>query len=470
MTEWNLTETQTGNLALGGHEIEELMEEYGSPLHVVDAARLEANARDFQARPHGSSKGCEVYYSYKSNPIPGVLQKLHAEGIGAEVISEYELWLALKLGVPPEKIVYNGPAKSPASVRESLVRGIGLLNFNSREEIAFTAHLARTLGTRPRVGIRAVVPGGWGGQFGEPIETGAAFQAFSEALHWPDLNVVALHAHRGGEIATAEQLDAFVDGVLAFADTLYARLGLSLEILDFGGSLACPTTSPLDYRQLRLNRAFGSDLLPRSPREVLTISEYTRLLLQRVEDHYHRAGRPVPRIFVEPGRSMTANTQLLACRVTNVKRSAKLPHAILDAGINVAASCQSTYHQILPLGRARSIRRETYRLVGPICTPSDVLYWGWELPELVPGDALAIMDTGAYFVPFATSFSFPQPGVVMVDGDEVVPLRRAERFEDLVGLDMTPLSAVEDADLAAAAKEKDEEKVARPRRLRPAGG
>ena len=82
--------------------------------------------------------------------------------------------------------------------------------------------------------------------------------------------------------------------------------------------------------------------------------------------------------------------------------------------------------------RERALR---YRLAGPICSPGDVLSWSALLPELAIGDALAIMDAGAYFVPFATSFSFPRPAIVMVDGSDVHLLRRAETFEDIIALD-----------------------------------
>jgi len=169
MSLWNLSRDASGVLCLHGVDLRSLLERYGSPLHVVDAAKLDANVAAFLQTPAGSERGCEVYYSYKTNPIPGVLRRMHAQGIGAEVISAYELWLALKLGVAPEDIVYNGPAKSEASLVQAIEQQIGLLNFNSRDEIAPFAALARRLGKRPRVGVRVAVPGGWAGQFGESL-------------------------------------------------------------------------------------------------------------------------------------------------------------------------------------------------------------------------------------------------------------------------------------------------------------
>jgi diaminopimelate decarboxylase len=280
-----------------------------------------------------------------------------------------------------------------------------------------------------------VVPGGWSGQFGEAVTTGAALAAYAEAASHPELEVSSLHCHLGEEISTASQLLAFVDRVLAFVDVLYAKLGIEVKSLDLGGSLACPTTTPLTREQVERNRDLGLRLTPRLPASVLSIPGYLETLVTRVESHFRSVGRARPRIFLEPGRAMTANTQLLLCRVALVKHGGELPHVILDAGMNVAQSCQDEYHQLFVAHAPRSDRRRLYRLVGPICTPGDILYYGWELPELAPGDVLAVMDSGAYFVPFGTSFSFPQPAIVRVENGQTTLLRRAERYEDLISLD-----------------------------------
>jgi diaminopimelate decarboxylase len=102
---FGLGQNEQGALTLASVKLAELSNTWGSPLHVVNAARLRDNARRFMS----AAPACEVFFSYKTNPVPGAMKELHALGIGAEVISEYELWLALKLGVAPSKIVYNGP-------------------------------------------------------------------------------------------------------------------------------------------------------------------------------------------------------------------------------------------------------------------------------------------------------------------------------------------------------------------------
>ena len=432
---WGLGRGADGSLQLGNVTLAALCEQHGSPLHVVSGARLRENAKRFQGAQAAVGAESEVFFSYKTNPIPGVLRELHDAGVGAEVISHYELWLALKLGVPPNKIVYNGPAKSEASIRQAVELGIELLNINHHEEIAVVARIAAELGKKPRVGVRATL-GGWAGQFGTPVAGGRALGVFEAALATGCLDVVGLHVHRGGMIDSESELDGFLDELLAFADELRTRLGLRLEILDVGGSLASRSVRSLSARELRLNRTFFRELVAPEPSRGLGIEAYSRLLRERISRHYRQLEQPVPRVFCEPGRSLSSDAQLLLTRVLSIKTEGERSFAILDAGINLAESCRSEYHQVLVASAALARPRRIYTLVGPICTPGDTLRWAVSLPELAVGDTLAIMDAGAYFVPFATSFSFPQPAIVMLDEGGVRPLRRAETFDDLVSHDI----------------------------------
>jgi diaminopimelate decarboxylase len=445
LSTWRLSRDRSGLLSLDGFVLGELSERWGSPLHVVDGVRLAANADRFVARPVGAMRGCEVFCSYKTNPVPGLLRILHSRGLGAEVVSAYELWLALRLGVDPSRIVYNGPAKSEDSIVLALSREVGLINVNTRSEIALLASLARTMGKRPRVGIRVVAPGGRGGQFGERIETGAALEAFRMALDFPELEVVALDAHYNHELASRAQLDGFLSALLAFTDELHERLGLDLDILDIGGNLACPTVSSLSRSAWQLALTFGCDPVPRPPNSVLSIEAYVERVCERVERHYAARRRFAPRIFLEPGRALMGDAQTLLCRVLAVRdRDEDGTHwAVLDAGINIAEAVKNEFHQLFPLAVRAGTSERVYRLTGPSCTMGDLLYPAWRLPELAVGDGLAIMDSGAYFVPYATCFSVPRPGIVLVANGREDLIRRAETFDDLVALDANDAYASE---------------------------
>jgi diaminopimelate decarboxylase len=398
-------------LRLEGLALHDLLGRFGSPLHVVHAAALDRNVQAFQGAG-------DIFYSYKTNPVPGVLRRLHARGVGAEVISPYELWLAERLGVPGSRTVFNGPAKSGEAVARAVARGV-LINLNHREEIDAVARVAESVGRTARVGVRVVTRRGWSGQLGLRIDGGEALAAFEAALAKPRLRVAALHAHFGPPLRSRSALCGFVDELLRFCDVLHARLGVSPELLDFGGGLALPSVTE--------NGAMRSKL---------SVREYVRTIASRVARHFRRARREHPRIALEPGRALTGSAQLLLTRVVS---SRDVPggrsYLMLDAGTNLAGAMRFESHRVLPVSRAGAAPSHRYALVGPLCSPSDVLAEGVRLPRLAPGDSLAILDAGAYFVPYQTNFSFPRPAIVIVERGRARLLRRAERFADLVAFD-----------------------------------
>lgn len=433
---WDLEVTETGRLAHEGMPLSSLRERWGSPLHVVLASRLRRNAQEYLASGASGPVRADVFYSYKTNPVPGVLRLLHQAGVGAEVISEYELWLALQLGVPPQRIIYNGPAKSTASIWKAIQSDLLLLNVNHREEVEIVASAARHLGRRPRIGLRVSTSASWAGQFGSSLSNGEAARTAREIHATGVLDLCGLHAHLGGMLRSVTQVRRQAQEVLAFADHLHDDLGIDVSMVDFGGSLATPTVTPISSVERRLNSALLLDLATPIPEKTLTIREFVESFADAVATHYRRTGRSPPRILLEPGRSMTGNCQLLIATVVAIKSASRPPEsAILDAGINIAEAMRSEYHHVFACDRMKDVRTQSVRLTGPICSPGDVLRWSIMLPEPRVGDALAIMDAGAYFVPFATSFSFPRPAIVMLDGGEETLLRRAETFEDIVALD-----------------------------------
>lgn len=426
---WRLRAGLDGGLSLRGHPLATLARLHGTPLHVYDALALRSNVR--------AMAGVEVFYSYKTHPLPTVLRDLHRQGVGAEVISELELDLALRLGVDPDRIIYNGPAKSEASLYTAIERGILLLNLNHREELPQILRIARELGRTVRMGIRVTGRGGWTGQFGTPMAGDAALRLFETVLAQPEISLVGIHAHRGALLHHEAELDAYLDELLGFVEGLHRRLGWSPELLDVGGSLGVASVQSISTGAMRLARGFGVPIQAPELRGRLSPAAYAGRLRQRVTQHFQRQGKAVPRIVVEPGRSITGNTQMLITRVVSLRELEDGSGlAILDAGINLASILAHERHQIFrvdPPEPGRALQR--YRLVGPICQPGDVIAQALMLPRLQVGDHLVIMDAGAYFEADSTVFSFPRPATLRVDGAALQLARRAETATDIFARD-----------------------------------
>jgi diaminopimelate decarboxylase len=354
-------------------------------------------------------------------------------GAGAEVISEHELWLALRLGVAAEKIVYNGPAKSDESIETAINSEILSLNINHLEEMERIKKIARRLQKPVNVSLRIAFHSGWTGQLGIPENM--AIPAYRSALSTDVFDVVGFHCHRGVAIRTGNDLAAHLGQVLRLLGTLKDELKFSPAILNLGGSLGIPTVRPLSSSEQRLAMRFFVDYTPPNPEETLSPKEYAHQVIKTVVDHFQGRGEAIPRILIEPGRALTGNSQLLLCKVVTTRADDFFTYGILDAGTSIADYLRSEFHQIFPL-MDENASRKLYRLAGPICHTGDTIRFACRLPELADGDALAIMDSGAYFVPEGKSFSFPQPGIVALDstGSDFL-LRSRETHDHLIELD-----------------------------------
>ena len=127
---WRLAINQHDHLVCGGADLVELARQYGTPLHIVDEGGLRGNYRAFVDAFRLTYPEVSVFYSYKTNCVPGVLAILNEEGCGAEVVSPYELWLATRVGVPMSHIIYNGAQKSMNDLSEAIRHGVGLIKFD----------------------------------------------------------------------------------------------------------------------------------------------------------------------------------------------------------------------------------------------------------------------------------------------------------------------------------------------------
>jgi diaminopimelate decarboxylase len=262
--------------------------------------------------------------------------------------------------------------------------------------------------------------------------------SFRRAKDIENIELVGIHAHRGIKIREASEIRSHVKEILDFTRQLKTELGFSPRILNFGGSLSSPTVKSISELDRRMSVTFLAEVSPPDPDDCLSITDYTSLVLEMVYRHCENSGTDAPVVFFEPGRAMTSNTQLLLCSVMNTKESPDdFTYAVLDGGINIAEAASTEYHQIFLANKFNLQNKITYRLVGPICTPGDILYYAKKLPRLESGDTLAIMDSGAYFVPFETSFSFVRPKIIMLQDGKVELVREAEDFSGMVQRDVT---------------------------------
>lgn len=414
----NFSRDGGGVLHVGGLPLTDLAEEFGTPLFVYDAGVMRRTYRALRAALAGFA---EIDYSVKANPSPAVIRVFHEEGAGAEIASGAEFAAALAAGVPPEKILFAGPGKGAADLDRVVAGGIGEIHLENREEIVRVAVAAERHGVTVRVALRinpgATAQGGAMRMGGKPSPFGFDEEEMEAAIDAVEaqgpLRLVGLHLFAGTQGLKAETLLGQWAYGLGLAARIAGRTGRPLETIDLGGGLGIPYFSGDAALDLDMLRAGMPDL-------IATLRADPSL-----------AGA---RVVLEPGRYLAGPAGLYVARVLAVKESRGSRFVITDGGMHHHLAASGNLGQIVkrdfPLVAVTETggARAATAVVGPLCTPLDMLARAALLTPLAEGDLVAVLQSGAYGLTASpTGFlSHPMPAELLVDRGAATVIRPSE--------------------------------------------
>lgn len=378
--------TIEGELAVGGARVSEIAREFGTPLFVYDASVLEAKWTKLRdALP----SRVEIYYSVKANPNPAIVQEFLSRGAGVEIASEGELRLALSAGCPGDRIVFAGPGKRDFEIRAFLEAGGGEIHVESLNEarrlVALCDELEQDASAAVRINPSSEAQGGAMRMGGKSAPFGVdeeEMKGVVDALQTSSrVRVTGVHIFAGTQILDAEILATQYRKCVELAGTIAPWLKGPLATVDFGGGLGIPY--------------FEGD----SELDVASFGAWVRELVDSLDSEIFGGTR----LLVEPGRYLVGEAGVYVARVVDVKTSRGKKYAVLDGGMNHHLAASGNLGQVIKrnfpvaaLGRMGESAREKVDVVGPLCTPLDVLVRGAELPPLAVGDLVGVFQSGAY--------------------------------------------------------------------------
>ena len=447
--EWGLEADAEGRLTIGGTRAVDLAREFGTPLHVLHEDRLEASAARFRRSWEASCPGpVSVHYAFKCNAVPAVVEAARRGGLKAEIMSPFELDLAFRLGYDGEDIVVNGPGKTAAFLRGTVDRGVRLINVDSLAEIALLDEIARAAGRRADILVRVnpdVVPPGMnagsatgsrkGCAFGLDLEGGEAGEALRLVAAKPGVRFRGFHFHVGTGIRDAGVYVRVLDR-LAPLFRAARESGCRVDVLDVGGGFASPATREMTSRELLVYQGVGRLPAAADVSRCATFEDFAGAVGRAVRRIF--AGAEPPELIAEPGRTIAGPNQFLLLTVSQVKVRPKVRTWVVTDGGLGTVTLPTFYerHEVLLADDLRRPRTRRVTIVGPVCFASDIVYRNIPMPEVRPGEVVAVMDSGAYFIAQESSFGFPRPAVVAVSGGRPRLVRRRETFEDLTARDV----------------------------------
>ena len=397
--------------------VKKLAEKYGTPLYIYSYNTLSRHFRAyddaFNDYPH------IICFAIKSNSNTAILRLFAKNGGGADIVSGGELYVALKAGMKPEKIVYAGVGKTEDEIRFALKSKILMFNVESEDELRGIDRVAGKMERRAPVALRInpdidpethpyVATGLRRHKFGIPIEE--ALEYYRLASRLKNINVIGIHKHIGSQIT---RISPFVDAlkrILLLIDKLSIQ-GVKIYYLDIGGGLG------ISYR----------DEEPPVPKDL------ARNLIPLLN------GRKLT-LIMEPGRSIVGNAGILVTKTLYLKKGEEKEFIIVDAGMNdlIRPSLYGAYHHLLPVVRKK---RNTILcdVVGPICESSDFLATERELSRVKQGEYIAVMGAGAYGFSMSSNYnSRRRAAEVLVKGSEHFLIRERETYSDLIRNEKIP--------------------------------
>jgi diaminopimelate decarboxylase len=358
-----------------------------------------------------------ICYAMKANSSLALCKMLAEAGSGADVVSGGELFRALRAGMVPSRIVFNGNGKTVEEMRLALEHDILMFNVDSESELYALDRVAGEMGLTARIALRVnpdinprthpyISTGLRENKFGIPIER--ALEYYRKVRSLRNVEVIGVHKHIGSQITELSPFIESLERIVSLVEELH-REGLTLRYIDMGGGIGI---------------TYDGEQPP-------SFEEYAGAIQPLVA----RAGCT---LIVEPGRVIVGNAGILVAKVLHVKKTPAKTFVVVDAAMNdlIRPSIYGAFHRIIPVQEAGQGETMVADVVGGICESGDFFARGRTIPHVQAGDLIAILSAGAYGAAMASNYnSRPLIAEVLVDHEQMKIIRRRQTYEEMIALE-----------------------------------
>ena len=426
MTDNNI-EIKERRMKFAGHDVTDLADRYGTPLYLMDEARIRENCRRYTDCLDIMPEGSMILYAGKACCFKDMYRIITEEGMGADVVSSGELFTALSAGFDPSKLFFHGNGKTDTDLECAVNEGIGYIVCDNEDELYALSAVASycrktqkillrlTLGIDPHT-HKKIRTGGIDSKFGSLICDGTAERLAVAASHMDGVELCGFHCHIGSQIFDAQPFVDAAEIMSEFCAGLYRNHGIKTKILDLGGGFGVPYTD--------------SD-------PELDVRSTVRSIVDEVKRRFGDVA--LPAIMLEPGRSIVADAGLTVYTCTSVKNAGKTSYVAVDGGMpdNPRFALYEASYKVRNVTRAAEEGIRLYTIAGRCCESGDLIQKNVSLPETKRGDFIAVETTGAYNYSMASNYNrLPRPAVIMLDKNEEHIVVRRETFGDILDNDL----------------------------------
>lgn len=427
----NMNVNDRGHLEIGGIDAALLIKEYGSPLYILDEQVFRKNCRKFRDAFAALGDSLVIYAS-KTLSCLAACAMVKEEGLGLDVVSGGELYTALQVGFPLEKIYFHGNNKTKDELRFAVSNNIGRIVVDNLWELHILNQVCRELNKtqdimlRVSPGIEAhtheyIKTGQIDSKFGFTLSNGQAMEAVHEIVKTPGVNLIGIHCHIGSQIFEMESFSHAAEVMVGFMSEIKQACQLDLDELDLGGGFGIYYSNGDEPGQAR---------------------EWAEAVMNTVNSKCSSKGLKMPRVIVEPGRAISGPAGTTLYTVGSIKDIPGIrKYVSVDGGMtdNPRPILYQAKYEAIVANKADQEASETVSIAGHCCESGDMLIWDIELPEIESGDILAISATGAYNYSMASNYNkFSRPAMVLVNNGTADVIVRRETYADIINNEVLP--------------------------------
>ena len=417
---------EEGILEIGGCNLEEISNIYGTPLYVYDESTIREICKEFVNEFKQSYPNSHISYSSKAFSSPHLTKILEDENLGIDVVSGGELSVLQYSKFPSNKVNFHGNNKSYEELKQAVDWDIETITLDSFDEISLLNKIASESSKTQKVLIRVspsvdpkthilTTTGTLDSKFGFPIETGQAEEAIKLTTKMSNLDLQGIHFHLGSPIFETKPYVLAINYVLEFAHQ-QRNNGLNLKIFNPGGGFAVTYTS--------------KDKKPPS------VKEYADAISETIIKKCDELSLPKPHLIVEPGRSIVARSGVAIYKIGSIKNIPGVrKYVSIDGGMgdNIRPALYQSEYSIFPVTKILEETTEKVTIVGKFCESGDILSNETYLPKLNHNDLIISATSGAYNIAMSSNYNmYCRPTIIIVNKGNHQVIKRRETYEDLL--------------------------------------
>ena len=428
----NIDVSENGHLLFAGRDTTEMIKKYGSPMFLMDEERIRHNCRVYKcALERNFGSDAIALYASKAASFKRIYEIIGEEGLGCDVVSCGEIYTASRAGFPLSRAYFHSNNKTDADIEYAIEHGIGYFVCDNEEEVYAISRIAGEKGIRQKILLRltpgidphtyaAVATGKVDSKFGSAIETGQAEAITKIALGEKNVILSGFHCHVGSQVFDAEVYLSSTKIMLDFIKHIKDTTGYEADELDLGGG-------------------FGVRYVEEDP--TINIGEKIDELAAFIRSYILELGLNMPKIRLEPGRSIIADTCLTLYTVGTVKRiPGYKSYVSVDGGMtdNPRFALYGSRYTVLAANKVTEKCDFDCSVVGRCCESGDIIQENVKLPASIKrNDIIAVLTTGAYNYSMSSNYNrIGRLPIVMLNKDGDYLAVRRESLEDIARNDI----------------------------------